>query len=94
MALTQLPKPPVQICTNGFDILDTKNCLRIIGEYYQPSQDLDSIAREGDQIFSGGKSFAMNEGLIITLLIVNVALSGAALLGVFVVLGMVRGGEE
>ena len=36
----------------------------------------------------------MNDGLILTLLIVNVALSGAALLGVFVVLGLVRGGEE
>jgi len=36
----------------------------------------------------------MNEGLIITLLIINIALSGAALLGVFVVLGMVRGKEE
>ncbi len=32
----------------------------------------------------------MNEGLIITLLIVNIALSAAALLGVFVVLGMMR----
>lgn len=36
----------------------------------------------------------MNEGLIITLLVVNVALSTAALLGVFVVLGKVRGREE
>jgi hypothetical protein len=36
----------------------------------------------------------MNEGLIITLLIVNIALSSAALLGVFVMLGIVRGGEE
>ena len=36
----------------------------------------------------------MNEGLIITLLVVNIALSGAALLGVFVVLGMLRGKEE
>jgi hypothetical protein len=36
----------------------------------------------------------MNEGLIVTLLIVNIALSAAALLGVFVVLGMVsRKGE-
>ena len=36
----------------------------------------------------------MNEGLIITLLIVNIALSGAALVGVFVALGMLRGKEE
>lgn len=36
----------------------------------------------------------MNEGLIVTLLVVNIALSGAALLGVFVVLGTVRGREE
>lgn len=40
------------------------------------------------------KKTAMNEGLIITLLIVNIALSGAALLGVFVMLGIVRGGQE
>jgi len=32
----------------------------------------------------------MNDGLIVTLLIVNIALSGAALLGVFVVLGMLK----
>jgi hypothetical protein len=36
----------------------------------------------------------MNEGLIVTLLVINIALSSAALLGVFVVLGMVRGKEE
>ena len=36
----------------------------------------------------------MNEGLIVTLLVINIALSGAALLGVFVVLGMVRGKED
>ena len=36
----------------------------------------------------------MNEGLIVTLLIINIALSGAALLGVFVVLGMLKGKEE
>jgi hypothetical protein len=36
----------------------------------------------------------MNEGLIVTLLILNIALSGAALLGVFVVLGMLKGKEE
>ncbi len=36
----------------------------------------------------------MNEGLIVTLLVVNIALSGAALLGVFVALGMLRGKEE
>ncbi len=36
----------------------------------------------------------MNEGLVITLLIINIALTGAALLGVFVVLGMVRGKNE
>jgi len=36
----------------------------------------------------------MNEGLIVTLLVVNIALSGAALLGVFVVLGLLRGKEE
>ncbi len=36
----------------------------------------------------------MNEGLIVTLLIVNIALSGAALLGIFVVLGMLKGKEE
>lgn len=36
----------------------------------------------------------MNDGLIVTLLVVNIALSGAALLGVFVVLGMLRGKEE
>jgi hypothetical protein len=36
----------------------------------------------------------MNEGLVITLLIINIALSGAALLGVFVVLGMLKGKEE
>ena len=36
----------------------------------------------------------MNEGLIVTLLVVNIALSGAALLGVFVVLGMLKGKEE
>lgn len=36
----------------------------------------------------------MNEGLIITLLIVNIALSGAALLGVFVVMGMLKSKEE
>ena len=36
----------------------------------------------------------MNEGLIVTLLVINIALTGAALLGVFVVLGMVRGKEE
>jgi hypothetical protein len=36
----------------------------------------------------------MNEGLIITLLIINIALSGAALVGVFVALGMLRGKEE
>ena len=40
-----------------------------------------------------GKS-AMNEGLIITLLIINIALSGAALLGVFVALGMINRGKE
>ncbi len=36
----------------------------------------------------------MNEGLVVTLLIINIALTGAALLGVFVVLGMVRGKSE
>ena len=36
----------------------------------------------------------MNEGLIVTLLVINIALTSAALLGVFVVLGMVRGKEE
>ncbi len=36
----------------------------------------------------------MNESLIITLLVINIAVSGAALLGVFVVLGMVKGKEE
>jgi hypothetical protein len=35
----------------------------------------------------------MNEGLIITLLIVNIALSAAALLGVFVALGMMSRGK-
>jgi hypothetical protein len=40
-----------------------------------------------------GKS-AMNEGLIITLLIVNIALSAAALLGVFVALGMMSRSKE
>jgi hypothetical protein len=40
-----------------------------------------------------GKS-VMNEGLIITLLIINIALSGAALLGVFVALGMINRGKE
>jgi hypothetical protein len=34
------------------------------------------------------------EGTIITLLVINIALSAAALLGVFVVLGMVKGKEE
>ena len=38
--------------------------------------------------------FAMNEGLIITLLIVNIALSAAALLGVFVALGMMSRSKE
>jgi hypothetical protein len=33
----------------------------------------------------------MNESLIVTLLIINIALTSGALLGVFVVLGMVRG---
>jgi hypothetical protein len=36
----------------------------------------------------------VNEGLIVTLIILNIALSGAALLGVFVVLGMLKGKEE
>jgi hypothetical protein len=36
----------------------------------------------------------MNESLIVTLLIINIALTSGALLGVFVVLGMVRGREE
>lgn len=36
----------------------------------------------------------MNEGLIVTLLIVNIALSGAALLGVFVALGMLGRSKE
>ncbi len=36
----------------------------------------------------------MNEGLIVTLLIVNIALSGAVLLGVFVVLGVIKSKEE
>ncbi len=36
----------------------------------------------------------MSEGLLVTLLIINIALTSAALLGVFVVLGMVRGKSE
>jgi ABC-type amino acid transport system permease subunit len=36
----------------------------------------------------------MNEGLIVTLLIINIALSAAALLGVFVALGMISRGKE
>jgi hypothetical protein len=35
----------------------------------------------------------MNEGLIVTLLIINIALSAAALLGVFVALGMMSRGK-
>jgi hypothetical protein len=36
----------------------------------------------------------MNEGLIITLLVINIALSGAALIGVFVALGMLNRSKE
>jgi hypothetical protein len=50
---------------------------------------------EGKSInIPGERTSIMNEGLIITLLVVNIALSGAALLGVFVVLGMIKGKEE
>ena len=42
---------------------------------------------------TGGK-LAMNEGLVVTLLIINIALTGGALLGVFVLLGMVKGNKE
>jgi hypothetical protein len=46
------------------------------------------------QNFNEEGIFAMNESLIITLLIVNIALSGAALLGVFVALGMISRRKE
>lgn len=53
----------------------------------------NSVLFREPKVYEEGKT-TMNEGLIITLLIVNIALSGAALLGVFVVLGMVRGRED
>ncbi len=36
----------------------------------------------------------MNEGLLLTLLIINITLTGGALLGIFVLLGMVNKGKE
>ena len=36
----------------------------------------------------------MNEGLVVTLLIINIALTGGAVLGVFVLLGMIKGKNE
>jgi len=36
----------------------------------------------------------MNEGLMTTLLVVNIALTSVAMLGVFVLMGMVRRNDE
>ena len=57
-------------------------------------QSLASVRGEKQLKYLGERISIMNEGLIVTLLIVNIALSGAALLGVFVVLGMLKGKEE
>lgn len=48
----------------------------------------------GVPLKSTGGKLAMNEGLLLTLLIINITLTGGALLGIFVLLGMVNKGKE
>ncbi|HXV98769.1 MAG TPA: hypothetical protein VEC93_10125 [Anaerolineae bacterium] len=84
--------------------IDTFGWMRIIGENSRRSQVANSKLQVDNlqavtchlqpvNLNQEGKA-AMNEGLIITLLIINIALSGAALLGVFVALGMINRGKE
>jgi hypothetical protein len=68
--------------------------MRIIGTDLIWTGNLLPPLGEKQLKYLGERISIMNEGLIVTLLIVNIALSGAALLGIFVVLGMLKGKEE